>query len=233
MKRLISPELLDSVGPEFPTEELRRNLGHIRIVNRFLGGTRASLAHIRRLASSAGLKTLSVLDIGTGSADIPLSITGWCRLAGIEVRVVCLDISDRILGEAVLHAGHDKDVSFVLGDGLRLPFGDAAFDIAHTCHTLHHLTDEEATGFISEMNRVSRAGFVANDLVRSRAAEMLITAITRVSTRNRLTLHDAPMSVRRAFLPGELSGLAGRAGVRDFAVHTHPFWRMALVGGTG
>jgi ubiquinone/menaquinone biosynthesis C-methylase UbiE len=144
--------------------------------------------------------------------------------------VICLDISKEILNEAVWHAGHDRDISFVLGDGLRLPFCDDAFDIAHTSHTLHHFSDGDAADIIREMSRVSRVGFVANDLVRSSIARMLITVITRMSTRNRLTLNDAPMSVARAFTPRDLSDIARRAGIADYTVHTHPFWRMALVG---
>jgi len=233
MDRLTAPELLDTLGPGYSTEELRRNLGHIRLVNRFLGGTRASLMHIKKLAGSAGLKRLDLLDVGTGTADIPLAAAGWCRSLGIDVRVTCLDISERILREAVNHAGGDAALAFTAGDGLRLPFGDGAFDVAHTSHTLHHFTDEDAAAFLREMARVSRVGLVANDLVRSRAAQGLIRAITAMCTRNRLTLHDAPMSVARAFRPDELSDVAVRSGIPDYSVHTHPFWRMVLVGARG
>jgi hypothetical protein len=70
-----------------------------------------------------------------------------------------------------------------------------------------------------------------NDLRRSRVAYLLIWLITRFS-RNRLTRYDSPVSVERAFTPGELTALAREAGLGQcgrFQVHRHLYYRMALV----
>jgi hypothetical protein len=53
-----------------------------------------------------------------------------------------------------------------------------------------------------------------------------------VTTRNRLTRNDAPLSILRAWTPDELRAMAKEAGLRDATVTAHAFWRMALVGRT-
>jgi hypothetical protein len=49
------------------------------------------------------------------------------------------------------------------------------------------------------------------------------------TTTNRLTRHDAPLSILRAFTPDELTAMAREAGLTKIAVTPHRFWRMALV----
>jgi hypothetical protein len=51
---------------------------------------------------------------------------------------------------------------------------------------------------------------------------------SRAASRNRLTRHDAPLSVRRAYTPGEVRSLARCAGWRAPRVTAQPFFRMLL-----
>jgi hypothetical protein len=48
------------------------------------------------------------------------------------------------------------------------------------------------------------------------------------TSRNRLTRHDAPLSVRRAYTPAEALALARDAGWRDPRVQGEAFYRMTL-----
>ena len=54
-------------------------------------------------------------------------------------------------------------------------------------------------------------------------------ALSRLTSTNRLTRHDGPASVYRAFTPAEMRRLSRDAGV-DVTVFRHAFWRMAVVG---
>lgn len=49
---------------------------------------------------------------------------------------------------------HYPSYRFQVGDALHLPFPDASFDAALVCGVLHHLSDDEARGVITEMRRV-------------------------------------------------------------------------------
>jgi hypothetical protein len=79
------------------------------------------------------------------------------------------------------------------------------------------------------MARLARVGFVMNDLRRERIGFAAAWLAAQATTRNRLTRHDAPLSVRRAFTPDELRVLLASAGIRGATVTTHPWFRMAAV----
>jgi hypothetical protein len=83
---------------------------------------------------------------------------------------------------------------------------------------------------ISEMMRVAGRGYLLMDLRRSWIAYALIYLLTRICTRNRLTRYDGPLSVLRAFTPGELADLARRAGAAHFTLTREPFWLIVLQG---
>jgi hypothetical protein len=54
------------------------------------------------------------------------------------------------------------------------------------------------------------------DLERTWFTWMCVQAVTRVAARDRMTRHDAKLSVRRAFTYRELGELAAEAGWRNF-----------------
>jgi hypothetical protein len=79
------------------------------------------------------------------------------------------------------------------------------------------------------MDRVSRYGFIVNDLRRSRWAWVGIWLLTRLLPANRLTRHDGPLSTLRAYTPSEIRQLAMLAGQPEAKLFVRPFSRMALV----
>ena len=82
---------------------------------------------------------------------------------------------------------------------------------------------------LGEMARVARLGIVINDLDRSRLGWVGAWLIGHVLTRNRLTRHDAPMSVRRAYRPSETAGLLREAGLIPVrTVHSRLGLRYAI-----
>ncbi len=226
-------ELLDEPDGSFGSDELAGTLSDIRAVNRRLGGIRASLGHLQEIAGDgawAGSMEVSILDVASGSADIPVEMVGWTREAGIRVKVVALDISRAIVSHAARHAAGCPEIRHVVGNGLMLPFRERSFDIVHCSMALHHFSDREAGLLLSEIARVARRGYIVCDLRRSWVAYALIYLLTRMLTKNRLTRYDGPVSVLRSFTPSELSTLAARAGLEGVRIKRHPFWRMALVG---
>jgi hypothetical protein len=85
------------------------------------------------------------------------------------------------------------------------------------------------------MCRVSRRAVIVNDLVRSRVAAASIWALTRALVSNRLVRADGPLSVRKAFLPKELLGIAQAVGLSAqpsfrWTIRRGFPYRMALVG---
>ena len=222
-------ELLDA--PDMiaaPT--LSHNLRDIRRVNRFAGGTAVVLRHLPELLGGVSRGTpITLLDIATGSGDIPRALVRWGRRRGYDLRVLATDVSEDVLAVARRETAGEPTITVEACDARALPYHDGAFDIAVCSLALHHFPRAEAVRVLAEMGRVSRRGILLNDLVRSWPGYVGAWLLGNATTTNRLTRHDAPLSILRAFTPDELATMAREARLTNSIVTPHLFWRMALV----
>ncbi|MDQ3707051.1 MAG: methyltransferase domain-containing protein [Chloroflexota bacterium] len=227
------PELLDSTTG-VDDHDLQTTLRDIRRANIFGLGTWVVKHHLEKLLAGRTGK-LSVLDVATGSGDIPEELFRWARTRDVELTCVLTDISPEILSvarERINRVGFGSAASFAVCDAGRLPFPDASFDVVVCSLAFHHLNVRQAMSALREMARLSRVGFIINDVYRSQGAWYMAWLLVHLTTTNRLTRHDGPASVLRAFTPRELRRMASEVGV-PVTVFKHPFWRMAVVGKAG
>src|SRR5688500_145857 len=91
-------ELLD--GPLDDRSALMGNLHDLAWFNRRLGGARLSAAAVDALAP--GRAPIAVLDVGTGGADIPLTLIERGRATGRLVRVTGIDTRPEVLAAAAV-----------------------------------------------------------------------------------------------------------------------------------
>jgi ubiquinone/menaquinone biosynthesis C-methylase UbiE len=230
-------ELLDVPG-EASEQDLRHTLRDIRRANIFGLGTWVVRHHMESLVRDVPVdRPLSVLDLATGSGDIPEALCRWARARGRRVTFTATDISESILRvaqERITIAGFGGQVRFVVCDAAGIPFANRQFDIALMSLGLHHMNPLEAREIVREMARVSRLGFIINDVHRAQGAWIMAWLLTRLTTTNRLTRHDGPVSVLRAYTPDEVRRMSAELDLPlslkgTLTVHTHPFWRMAAV----
>ena len=209
-------EILD--GPLDDLEAVAGNLRDLRRVNRLLGGTRLSRLAITRLWPDG--TSLSVLDVGTGGADIPVSLLADAARHGRSLRVEAIDSRPEVIEAARLaRPALDRvaGLSLQVADGLALPYPDGAFDVAHASMVVHHLAPDEVVAFLHELRRVARAGIVVNDLVRGQLAWLGGWLLVRALGAGRYARHDGPLSVRRAYSRPELLELVAAAGLVPIA----------------
>jgi ubiquinone/menaquinone biosynthesis C-methylase UbiE len=191
------------------------NLRDLARVNRRLGGVRLTAAAIETLAP--GRAGISVLDVGTGGADIPLALIERGRAQGRLVSVTGIDSRPEVLAAAALadpRVTATRELTLQVVDGRSLPYLDGAFDVVHASLLVHHLEPADARALLAEMGRVARRGVVVNDLVRGWRWWVGAWLLSHLLTRNPFTRHDAPLSVRRAYTVAELTALLAAAGLR-------------------
>ena len=215
-------ELMDD--PVDSLTELRENLRDLERANRFLGG----VASIARFVERVGATT--ILDVGCGAADIPRALLEKAARRKQALSITCLDKSDQML--RIAQGGvTTPGLTFVQGDATSLPYPPQAFDIAMCSLTLHHLPPPQAVVMLRELRRVSRVTPVVSDLRRSSLAYASVWTYVKLFSRNRLTRHDGPVSVLRAYTPAEALALARNAGWRAPRARREPWFRMTLVDG--
>jgi ubiquinone/menaquinone biosynthesis C-methylase UbiE len=213
--------------PADHTAELRANLRDIRRLNAWFGGTRLAVNLVEQ--SLEGRRGARVLDVATGSADIPLALSRWGASHGINLDIVGADISPEVISEA-RRCLVGSDIRLARADARSLPWSDESFDIVCCCLALHHFSPLEAVQVLREMWRVTSGVIAVTDLTRSYPAYIATWLATHTVAPNALTRHDGPLSVLRAYTPEEMRDLASAAGIAHASVRLHPLFRQALVG---
>jgi SAM-dependent methyltransferase len=225
-----APEMMDDPGCSI--HALRENLRDLALMNRLLGAHAFVRRYLDRVLpvwrrrAGAAPDALSVLDVGTGGADVPAAIVEWARRRGVPVRIVGIDRHPTIVRIAASSAPSGR-VSLVRADALALPFRDASFDVCVCNLALHHLDWDERVALLRSLHAVARVGFLVVDLLRSPSGYAGVWLLTRLF-RNALTRHDGPLSVRRAMTWSEYLRCARDADVTGLHLARLPLFRVAL-----
>lgn len=222
VRELLDDETLDDAA-------LAHNLRDIRFINAVLGWTAYTVRAVERYVRARDARQFTLLDVASGSADMPLAIGRWAERAGVRARIVASDISPQIVSVARRQI-EDSGVANVIVerlDALALPYAPGSFDVVLCTLALHHFEPESAVALLRSMARVGKQVFVF-DVVRSRLAYGGVIALTQALRMNYMTRHDAPASVRRAYSAAELREMAARAGLGDARVRVGFPFRLAL-----
>jgi len=225
--RVYEEELLDAgVGTD---DDVARNLSDLRRINRFLGGRRVVLRALSSYFREASLKRISLLDIGTGSADLPMAISSSCRMRGLDSFIAAVDISERNLRVSQSHLGVSDEIHLVQADSLRLPFASRSFDFVTASLFLHHFRDDDVVLLLADFGRVARRAVIVNDLVRNLVPYYLTRIAGPILAASFLTRNDGPVSVLRGFTADELNHLALRAGLKVRELKRMFPYRLSMV----
>jgi hypothetical protein len=217
MRRKVIPELLDE--DQGTPAEIAASLVDLRHINNWFGGTRTSATLVKRVAEESGRRRLSLLEAGAGAGDVPLGVRRLLAPAGLEVQVTLLD---RMWTHLPHHAA-----TGIAGDALRLPLRDESFDLVSCSLFAHHLEPEELRRFVAEGLRVSRIAVLINDLIRSPVHLALVYAGLPFF-RSRITWHDAPASVRRAYTCAEMGEILQEVDAKQVRISRHYLYRMGV-----
>jgi 2-polyprenyl-3-methyl-5-hydroxy-6-metoxy-1,4-benzoquinol methylase len=226
-KRSNEAELID--GTAYGADELVESLKDLRRVNRWLGGKRALAKHLFPMINALDGKRIRLLDVGTGSADIPEMIVDWARARGLQIEFVVLDLNEIAAREARQQTAGYPEIEVVRGDALKLPFADGSFDFVLASMFLHHFESPAAAQLLASFARVSRVAFIINDLRRHPLAYYAIKVLSHIFTGNRLVRNDSAVSVLRGFADADLAEIAHAANLR-LNIFRHFPYRYIFIG---
>lgn len=216
MTRSEEKELMDD--PLAPRELRQGELENLRAFNRYLGGRRCAVKDLRRLIRRHRLTEFSLLDVGTGSADIVSAIALWARSKKLKARITAIDCDPVAIEIAADRVRPLDEIAVARADAAAPPFRPRSFDFVLASQFLHHFSEEETVELLRTWSKLARRAIIVSDLLRHSLAYHGVRLITRLCTRNLMTLTDAPLSVARAFTLAEWRGLFRRAAIGDFQV---------------
>lgn len=206
---------------------LDRSLQFLQWINRLMYA-RQVVGHLRRFSRGwTKSRPVRILDIATGSADIPRRIIAWGKHRGFEVQVVGIDLHPRT-AELARRQGPCEKLVILRADARALPFAPGSFDYAICSLFLHHLDDDQVVHVLREMDRVATRGIIVADLLRNYRAWLWIRLLTLPL--NPMVRHDGPASVAQGFTPGEVQSFCRQAGVEYVHYYRHFGHRFVLAG---
>lgn len=198
-----------------------RSLGDVARANRWFGGTRAAIVELSEVLSAPRDRDrpATLLDVGTGLADIPASLRETA--AAPLVTTIGLDAVP-----SVATASREKVDHAVCGDALVLPVADDGVDVALCSQLLHHFEHADAVRVLQELDRVARERVIVSDLLRSPVAAAGLWLASFPLRFHRVSRHDGVVSVMRGFTSAELSELVHEAVGTRPAVKRRLGWRV-------
>jgi hypothetical protein len=218
-------ELMDSPG--LPAAEVAEAYFVLSKINRHLGNARTVHREWCRFCADdlPDDHPISILDVGSGMADLTKRIQQSARAQAIKLRAFAID---RDQTATVLASREVPNV--VRADALRLPFPDQSIDIVLAVKLAHHFEGSWLARLLDELTRVARRRVIVLDIRRHWLAYWGFVAWSSVCTRNRLVRHDGPVSVLRGFTPAELQALARGQRRFDWTVRSYAPFQLVLVG---
>lgn len=228
-KRDLQPERMDD--PRLPQAEHVAALTGLARLNRLSCVSWPIYSCLRRYAAALD-RPLRVLDVATGSGDLPIAWARRSRAEGLAMKITAIDVS-----EVAIRYAHDQaqrcgvDVCFEQRDCLapRLPGGS---DVVTCSLFIHHLEESAISRLLVAMRAAAGHAVVVCDLERSGANLAAIWLAAHVVTRSPVVHEDALKSVRAALTRHEFRLLAEKTLGHPVTVRGLPPCRyLAVIGG--
>jgi 2-polyprenyl-3-methyl-5-hydroxy-6-metoxy-1,4-benzoquinol methylase len=220
--RSTEQEIMDDLSME--GEMLRKTLDQIALINKRLGGNKATIAGLYTLLKTESKDAvISIIDLGCGSGDMLRAVAGYGRKNKLNFKLTGIDANEYTVNYARKLSVNYPEISYTKLDVLTAEFSGIGFDIAIATLFLHHFTENEIEELlIPIVNKVS-IGVVINDLHRSPAAYYLFKGIS-FFIKNPMVKKDGAISVLRGFKKNELISISKKLKNTVSSIH----WKWAF-----
>ena len=223
--------------PQPVTRELERDLANLRSFNRWFGSHRL-IRHFLRLWLRPNGK-VRVLDIATGSGDIPRLIVDHARRQNVLVQIDAIDQQESTIEIARGLSAAYPEINFYCADlfewnlspGLKLDGLKPSrfpYDMVLCSLALHHFRNDDAVRVLQKIRDLSTARILVADLRRARWLSCAVYFVTATIYRDEMTKTDARLSAARAFSFLEMRRLAERTGWKNFRHRKFAVGRQAI-----
>lgn len=201
----------------------------VRALDTAMKDAKTAMVHYCSIISilNMGVTSGKVLDIGTGTARIPIRIAEIAKKSGLDLYITGIDLSAEMLRRAhtnVKEKGFGDRIKLQMANAESLPFRDGLFDLVYCLNTFHHFANPLRV--LSEMERVVRkdGAIFVRDIIRppnKAALELFYVGILGRNYNPKLkdSFRD---SLNAAYRTKDLKELIRHAGMQGYSYHRNP-----------
>jgi 2-polyprenyl-3-methyl-5-hydroxy-6-metoxy-1,4-benzoquinol methylase len=227
-KRSYEIEIMDDLNSS--GEIIDVTLRELEVINKLLGGNYVTIDGIQKLLKGVPANhTVTIADVGCGSGDILRLISKFLKKTGRTGKLIGIDANPNIAAYARTHTGEDHYIEYRALDIFSSEFKTTSFDIVTGTLFFHHFTEDQLVSFFKDLYAHVLVGIVINDIHRHWFAYHSIKWLTRLFSKSSMVIHDAPLSVERAFKKQELIDILTKAGITDYEIRWMWAFRWQVV----
>lgn len=224
--RALQPELMDDPAIDPAVHDAA--LAGLARLNRLSRAVPTLWTHVRAEAQRLA-RPIRLLDVATGSGDVPIGLAQRARRAAIQLELHACDISPHALEIAASKAQAAGVALHTHRFDIESSTPLDQFDVVTCSLFMHHLTEPGVVHAMTRMAEATQHLLLISDLRRSRLGCRLVWAASRLVTRSQVVHVDAVRSMQAAFTIPEFTALARQAGLDGVHVRPAPPQRMLLV----
>ncbi len=157
-------ELLDN--PNLPFDKRWSLISEIDRSNKIYGIYKMFTTEFEKaLKKNPNLKTISILDVGSGSAGLSVYLEKWMLKKGIEIEVNLYDSQIDVLHESKKKFSKSHvNIHQATSEHLKV-YKENSFDFVVCLHVIHHIHPHQvAVSAIEEMHRIASKGVIVVDI---------------------------------------------------------------------
>jgi 2-polyprenyl-3-methyl-5-hydroxy-6-metoxy-1,4-benzoquinol methylase len=166
---------------------------------------------------------MRVVDLATGSGDIPRLLVDHARKIGAQIEIDAIDQQAATVEIARSLSAEYPEISYHVANILEWDCAQG-YDIAVCSLVIHHFSDDDAIKLLRRCRELSKRFVLVSDLRRGFLLLAGVYMLTALIFREQMTRFDARLSAERAFSFGEMREFAIQAGWKNFG---HKKFRVA------
>ena len=215
-------EIMDDLSSS--GEIIDQTLRELEFINKWLGGNQVTINALDKLHRKGMLKSqVNIADLGCGGGDMLQLVNRWAEKKSVQVELLGIDANPNIASYARQHVLL-PNATFQAIDIFSEEFHRLRFDVVMATLFFHHFTQDQLIGFFQQLKTQTSTAIIINDIHRHPLAFHSIRILTRAFSKSSMVIHDAPLSVMRAFSKAELLEIFEKAGFQHYSLT----WKWAF-----
>src|SRR4029077_1324026 len=170
---------------------------------------------------------MRVVDLATGSGDIPRLLVDHARTIGAQIALDAVDRQAATLEIARRLSTGYPEISYHEANILEWNSAEG-YDISLCSLVLHHFSNDDAVKVLRRCRESSKRFVLVSDLRRGLLLRAGVYMLTALIFREPMTRFDARLSAQRSFSFAEMRELAMQAGWKSFGHKKFRFARQAV-----